>query len=326
MMKIKRYLSVMLVYVMMFTLLCTSTVLAAEQNDQSVTYNFDTDEEVPAIFSRSGGGGEIKVENGALKVTTNAGKTENIKIDISDWKGASRKKGTLTYSFDYKPEIDGPTTIIMVGTTSTASGHILAGMTKTRLLGYNGGKSQAVNEWLTIDDTNSTHKVTLTFDFSKGLYTCSVGGKSVSHPFDYFADKTVEDVTYNCAKADKFVLYLRTYHKDNYSYYIDNFKAEYTERYVQENITRCVNFINVINNNGTAEEFKEALLDVSSLVGSYGDYNTQIVAGDSLGAIEEVQKILYENAPYDTSEDKLDTVIPEIMDIIKDNMPIQKSV
>ncbi len=322
MMKIKRYLSVMLVYVMMFTLLCTSTALVAEQNDQSVTYNFDTDADVPAIFSRSGGGGAVKIENGELKITTNAGKTENMKIDISDWKGASRKKGILTYSFDYKPEIDGASTTIMVGTSSTSSGHILAALQKTHLVGYTGEKSQAANEWLTIDDTNSSHRVTLTFDFAKELYTCSVGGKSVSHPFDYFADKTVNDVTYNCGKADKFILYLRTYHKDNYSYYIDNFKAEYTERYVQENITRCVNFINVINNNGTAEEFKEALLDVSALVGSYGEYNTQIVADDSLGAIEEIQKILYENAPYDTSEDNLDTVIPEIMNIIKDDMPM----
>ena len=81
-------------------------------------------------------------------------------------------------------------------------------------------------------------------------------------------------------------------------------------------------FIKTINNNGTPEEFKEALIYISALVGSYGDYNTQIVADDSMKAIAEVQKILYENTPFDVAEDKLDTVIPEIMEIIKTNMPM----
>lgn len=319
--KVKRFLSAMLVFTTMLILLCTPMAFA-EQVDQNVAYSFDTDENIPSIFSRSGGGGSLKIENGTLKVTTNAGKTENIKIDLSSWAGASRKKGVLTYSFDYKPEIDGPSTMIMIGTTSTASGHILAGLTKARLLGYNGEQSQAPNEWLTIDDTSSPHRVTLQFDFSQKTYTCSVGGKTVSHPFDYFADKTSNDQIYNCGKADKFVLYLRTYHKDTYSYIIDNFKAEYTERYVQENIMRCMNFIKVINNNGTTEDFKAALLDVAPLVSSYGDYNTQIIADDSISAIAEIQKVLYEKAPFDEDENKVDAVIPEIMEIIKADMPM----
>lgn len=320
MMKVKRFLSAMLVCVMMFTLFCIPTTFAAEQIDQSVTYNFDANTSVPAIFSRTGGGGTVKIESGALKVTTDAGKTETFKIDISDWAGASRKKGVLTYSFDYKPELDGPTTSIMVGSSSTSAGHILAALRKTMLIGYSGAQSQAANEWLGINDTNSPHRVTLTFDFSQKIYSCSVGGKTVSHPFNYFANKTSNDQTYNCENADKFVLYLRTYYADAYSYYIDNFKAEYTERYIQENVTRCVNFVNVINNNGTTEEFKNALLDIAPLVGSYGDYNTQKVADDSMAAIAELQKVLYDNAPFDTSADKLDTVIPEIMDIVKNNM------
>lgn len=320
--KIKRYLSAVLVYMMILTALCISTVFADERIDQRISYSFDTDAAIPGIFSMVGKGGEIKIESGALKVTTNAGATESFKIDISDWTGASRKKGILTYSFDYKSDIENVTTSVMVGTNSTASGYMLAGLQKTRMLGYDGEQTQAVNDWLTVNDTSSAHRVTLQFDFSQKTYTCSMGGKTVSHPFDYFADKTANEKTYSCEEADKFVLYFRTYHKDAYSYCIDNFEAEYTERYVQENIKRCVNFIKVINNNGTTEEFKKSLIDISDLVGSYGDYNTQIVADDSMKAIEEIQKIVYQDAPFDEGEDDIDVVIPEVMEIIKANIPM----
>jgi hypothetical protein len=299
------------------------TSFGAEQIEKSVNYNFDADESVPSIFKMVGKGGALNIENNLLKITTNAGATETLKIDISDWSGSSRKKGLLTYSFDYKSEIDNVTTSIMVGTNSTKSGNMLAALTKTRLLGYDGAQTQAVNEWLSVGDTNGFHRVVLQFDFAQKMYTCSMGGKTVSHSFDYFADKTADEKIYNCDVADKFILYFRTYYKDSaYNYYLDNFKAEYTERYVQENVERCVNFIKTINNNSTVAEFKNALIDVSNLVGSYGDYNTKIVAEDNEKAIAEIQKILSENGPYDESEDIIDVVIPEIMEIIKSEMPM----
>ncbi len=321
MMTIKRVFFMVLAFMMTMFLIQTS--FGAEQIEKSVNHNFDADESVPRIFSMVGKGGALNIENDLLKITTNAGATETFKIDISDWNGASRKKGLLTYSFDYKSEIDNVTTSIMVGTNSTKSGHMLAALTKTRLLGYDGAQTQAVNEWLSVGDTNSAHRVVLQFDFAQKMYTCSMGGKTVSHSFDYFADKTADEKTYTCDAADKFILYFRTYYKDSaYNYYIDNFKAEYTERYVQENVERCVNFIKTINNNSTIAEFKNALIDVSNLVGSYGDYNTKIVAEDNEKAIAEIQKILNENGPYDESGDKIDVVIPEIMEIIKSEMPM----
>ena len=323
MIKIKRFLSAALVCVLSLMFLCLPTAFAAEQIDKSVTYNFDADTTVPSIFGLVDKGGKVELENGKLKVTTYATKTESFKINISDWEGAARKKGILTYSFDYSVDVADVTSMIMVGTTSTSSGFILAGLQKLRLLGYDGGTSQAVNAWNVIDDTSGPHRVVLKFDFSQKTYSCSVGEKTVSHPFSYFSNKTANEKTYTCDGADKFVLYFRTYYKNaDYSYYIDNFKAEYTERYTPENITRCVNFVKVINNNGTATEFKNALINISPLVGSYGDYNTQIVADDNTKALEEVQSLLYQNAPFDEAEDKMDDVIPQIMDIIKASMPM----
>ena len=56
-----------------------------------------------------------------------------------------------------------------------------------------------------------------------------MGGKTVSHPFSYYADKIKEENTYSFDTADKYVLYFRTWSTNEYSYSIDNFKVEYTE-------------------------------------------------------------------------------------------------
>ncbi len=226
----KKSISVILTVMMVVLSFPCLMAQAAEQNvDKCVIYEFDADTTVPAIFSRLGSGGEIKIENGELQVTTNAGQTEYLKIDISDWAGAARKKGILTYSFDYKADVADVSTNIMVGSNSSNTGHYLAGLQQNRLLGYNGTTDNASIEWNTISSTESLRRVTLTFDFSNETFSCSMGGKTVSHPFDYYADKTANEKTYKFNDADKFVLYFRTYRATDYSYSIDNFKAEYTE-------------------------------------------------------------------------------------------------
>ncbi len=230
--KMKKVLSGILVCMMMLTLLCIPTAFATEQNaDQSVIYEFDAETNLPSVFSHMGGAnaGAIAMGNGVLKVTSKASQTAWLRINISDWMGASRKKGILTYSFDYKAEVADVTTHIMVGSTSSGSGHYLAGLQQNRLLGYNGTTGKDSTEWKELSSTENPRRVMLIFNYLNETFSCSMGGKTVSHPFSYYADKTANEQTYTFEDADKFVLYFRTAPSADYNYYIDNFKAEYTE-------------------------------------------------------------------------------------------------
>lgn len=317
MMKIKRGLSAILICMMM---LCAVPTVFAASVDQSVSYNFNSGSDVPEIFKIVGKQATLTVADSLLKVTTNNNQTESLKIDISDWTGASRKKGMLTYTFDYTSNIESIGTDIMVGSNSTAAGHKLGGIQKTYLIDYKGDTAQQQASAYAL--TNSVNKVTLQFDFSQQKYTLTVDDKTISHPFSYFADKTKDDVTYKFDNADKFVLYFRTYtNKGAYTYTIDNFKAEYTERFIQANLERCVDFIKTVNSNGSVQDFKTKLAAISDLVGSYGDYDADEILGNSDEAISQVKALVYASAPYSENSDDVETELPKILNIIKTNMP-----
>lgn len=76
-------------------------------------------------------------------------------------------------------------------------------------------------------------------------------------------------------------------------------------------------FIDCINNNGSVREFKESFDGISDFAQKNG-YDTKKLTEDSDSAVNEMKRIISENAPYEITE----TSVSYVIDIIKAQMPM----
>ncbi|MGN0179854.1 MAG: S-layer homology domain-containing protein, partial [Monoglobaceae bacterium] len=80
---------------------------------------------------------------------------------------------------------------------------------------------------------------------------------------------------------------------------------------------RYVEFLNIVNDNGSTGEFTASFNAISDLVISYG-YDTQLLLKDSSAAIESIKNIIHNEGPYEISEES----IPVVIEVIRNNMPM----
>lgn len=78
-----------------------------------------------------------------------------------------------------------------------------------------------------------------------------------------------------------------------------------------------VDFLEIVNSNGSVTAFKNSLDTIWEFVASYG-YDAKIVTKDSTAAIEKIKNIVCAKGPYPIEESS----IPVIMETIKLNMPM----